>query len=115
MTRWASTSWLVHSVHRLGLAHCAALMPRVNSTSLVSLSRNGLADSDTEMLLQKGRLIGEQRTQQRWMVDLEVITVVVPHYAARRRRGDIFSVARVNQRFPTRYSDEKRCLDFRCP
>src|SRR5215469_8622804 len=81
--------------------------------SLESLSRNVLTDSDTQVLLQEGRLIGEQRTQQRRVIDLEVITVVVPCDATGCCRGDVFGVARVHQRLPPRYANKKRRFDFR--
>src|SRR5882757_3727264 len=115
MTRWASTSWFVHSAHRLGSAHCVAVMPRASSANLRSLSRNASADLDIQMLLKKVGLVREQLAQQWRMVDLEVIAFVVPNESAGCGTCDVLGMARVHQCLPKRYANEKRRCDFRGP
>src|ERR1700730_15003842 len=111
MTRWASTSWLVHSLHKLGWAHSPAVIPRANSANRASWSRNASAGLDTQVLPKKVGLVGEQLVQQRRVVDLEVIAVVMPNDTTRRPASDLLGVARIHQGLPPRHANQQRRSD----
>ena len=63
------------------------------------------------MLLQKGGLVGERPADQRWVVDLEVIGVVVEGDAPGRSPRGQLDVFRVDQVFPVADAHEQRRAD----
>src|SRR5271165_189381 len=113
-TRWARASWLLHSVHRLCRDHSVSDRRVANLTKRISLSCKRLRDidvSDMEMLPQEGRLVGKQVGNQRWMVDREMVAVVVSRDTAGCLPGDILGMARIHQRLASRYAYQQRRRD----
>ena len=66
------------------------------------------------MLLQKSGLVGERLVDQRWMVDLEVIGVVVAGDAAGRPPGRQLDVLGIDQVLPVAHAHQQRRGDVAC-
>ena len=64
------------------------------------------------MLQQKGGLVGERLFDQRRMVDLEVVGIVVTRFASRRPRGRQLNVSGVDEVLAIADAHQQRCGDL---